>query len=82
MRPEDIPQDAWDAARAAYAGYGRAGEYDVTLAAYELIARAILAERERCARVAEDYQYEHLVIRERFAALIRKGEPPSGSIGG
>lgn len=37
-------------------------------------ARAILAERERCAKVCEDYKYEHAIVGARYAKEIRRGE--------
>ena len=58
-KPDDIPQDVWDVASkvvtdADYIFDGRFdGGYTPTP---EAIARAILAERERCARVVEDYE--------------------------
>jgi hypothetical protein len=45
-RPDDIPQDVWDAAERAYV-------HDDYFEQVEMTARAILAERERCAKVAE-----------------------------
>lgn len=46
-RPADISQDVWEAAQAAI----RASQDDGTSGC----VRAILAERERCAKVAESY---------------------------
>lgn len=48
-KPEDIPQDVWDAADAVLDG--NAWNPIRT----EAIARTIMAERERCAKVAGDY---------------------------
>ena len=50
-KPEDIPQDVWDTAERCWTfvmdeTHGAPDEI-------EQIARAILAERERCAKVAE-----------------------------
>lgn len=57
-KPDDIPQDAWDAAREAMNAH-----YHVTSArnqsewdAYIYVAaRAVLVERERCAQIADDH---------------------------
>lgn len=63
-RPDDVPEDVWTAAREglaveyevlgragpypSYANLARNGEGDFTLCSILAIARAILAERERC----------------------------------
>lgn len=51
-KPDDIPQDVWDDAERRLGDRFLLGARD---AAVEIIARAIMAERERCAKVAEDY---------------------------
>lgn len=49
-KPNDISEDAWDAARERVAAIlVFTGEAAMT----EIVARAILAERERCAGIAE-----------------------------
>jgi hypothetical protein len=63
-KPDDIPQDAWDAARDA----GQWIDFDMQV---EATARAILAERERCAKVpalSGEETFADLVI-----AAIRNG---------
>jgi hypothetical protein len=84
-KPEDIPQDVWDAAV-------EATRYrDITLD--EAIARAIMAATERAAQVAESYRERnlgeatgsayadgHFVACGRIAAAIRNGAQPSNAI--
>lgn len=48
-KPEDIPKDIWDATGRVLDGYLYS-----PMSADEAIARAIMAEREACARIAED----------------------------
>jgi hypothetical protein len=45
MKPDWCPQGVWDAANLAW--------NDTTTSGREMVARAIIAERERCAVVAE-----------------------------
>lgn len=45
-KPDDIPQDVWDAAAIGVDYYSRRQEH---------VARAVLAERERCAVKADRY---------------------------
>lgn len=80
-KPDDIPQDVWDAASAVYAQLTvDVGEWHDKVH----IARAILAERERCAKLAErEGVYPELNVAgggpewyrhaQRIAAAIRKG---------
>ena len=49
-KPEDIPEDVW---RAAEVAHGQFADSSVTMNLGEIIARAILAERERCAELIE-----------------------------
>lgn len=49
-KPEDIPQDVWEVARKVWLAIRRPEHTGVLPS--EAIARAILAERERCAKVA------------------------------
>lgn len=51
-KPDDIPQDVWDAAVAEVTG-------DDTRLSLVVISRAILAERERCAKVADAERDRH-----------------------
>ena len=68
-KPDDIPQDVWDSAE-------RGMEY--LARRQELIARAIMAEREACAVVAlcwQDVSFSDTA--EQIAAAIRKrGKSP------
>ena len=48
-RSEDIPQDVWDAAEAVETDINGP---DHSAYSHAAIARAIMAERERCARLA------------------------------
>jgi hypothetical protein len=52
-KPDAIPDDVMKAAEAAFAGHGRAGEFEETRQIRDNIARAIMAERERCAQIVE-----------------------------
>lgn len=59
MRPDDIPEDAWDAAEVRVNEMARNIRDDCQCVdcrsiRVEAFARAILAERERCAKVAEE----------------------------
>ena len=50
-KPDDIPQDVWDAARSTYEELFRIGAFrgaGVVVDPQATIARAIMAERERC----------------------------------
>ena len=50
-RPENIPQDVWGVAISCYDLFRAGYSNDARLP----IALAILAERKRCAKVADDY---------------------------
>lgn len=77
-KPDDIPQDVWDA------GEDHLRRYSYLLISTEIVARAMLAERERCAKLAElegvcpelnvagggPEWYRHA---QRTASAIRKG---------
>lgn len=65
-KPDDIPEDVWDAANVAYIAIDdhalapmdclHCGGLSIDQwATQAVIARAILAERERCARIADHY---------------------------
>lgn len=84
MNPDDIPDDVWRAA----AHVGR--EYVFATHERIVVARAIMAERERCALVAEGFEQTrdwvpkslYAAIRNEVAARIRRGVPagfPTGS---
>jgi hypothetical protein len=87
-KPDDIPQDVWDAALQVMREHHRGttarsqAEWD----RYAIIgARGIMAERDRCARIAESWTEAQQPIVERsktyslhdvadeIAASIRKG---------
>jgi hypothetical protein len=51
-KPADIPDDVWDAAEAVEAFVPN---FYLQSEAVEQIARAILAERERCAKIAREF---------------------------
>lgn len=77
MKPEDISQDAWDYSAAVehvYCGCapGRSrtngtSHHDSCWKKVEAHARALLAEREACALIADN----HLVPSKRIASAIR-----------
>lgn len=79
MKPEDLPDDIWETAQAVAIGVG-AG---LAIGAYETIARAILAERARCAKVADEHakakwRGDNQVVRvtaESIADRIRNPSP-------
>jgi hypothetical protein len=84
-KPDDIPQDVWDVARKETGGWMAAGESESNDALVKSVARAILAERERCAVVAYAEAVKHCSARDgqtlighpvghSIAAAIRKGE--------
>lgn len=60
-KPADIPEDVWDAADVALDGILRAGD---PVATTEVVARAILAERERCN---ERHRAAHTSIKNKAA---------------
>ena len=88
-KPDDIPQDVWDAAVPLALQYVEwlipaphdyAGSEDVLT---KVIARAIMVERERCAKVADDYPSRDPAgdgngywAAEEIAAAIRGGAQP------
>jgi hypothetical protein len=66
-------------------GYGATGRRDLMadyIEAKEELRLAILAavqeEREACARVCADYKYEHKILCDRFADLIRNRSVTEG----
>lgn len=83
-KPDDIPQDVWDAAKRAYWPSGGTPEpkSKITRDKITWIANAIMAERERCARIAEDHGEtdgtgpECEGCGEFIGAVIRKGAAP------
>jgi hypothetical protein len=74
----DMPLDVWQTAILAAIDVGFSEHSYVTKA----IARAILTERERCAKVCINFRYEHKIVGERYAAAIRSGENPMGKLEG
>lgn len=62
----EIPADVMETAQAVASAYGMEGAN-----ALEAIASAIMAERERCAKITEDWQSD-LVIGERINAAIKR----------
>ena len=81
----DVPDDIMRAASEAWRGCWTLN-LDETITGAEAIARAIAAERERCAKVAE-YEATRNAIRpldaicggamaHKIAAAIRKGDKP------
>jgi hypothetical protein len=50
-KPDDIPEDVWATARASAFGETGDMETDINI----LVARAILAERERCVKIADAF---------------------------
>jgi len=79
-KPDDIPQDVWVDAGMELAGR-RIPASDTEVAdtvagwAREIASRAILAERERCALVAEAQgrRYAELAVGHSIATAIRNG---------
>lgn len=74
-RPEDIPQDVWDAAFAAMPPINR-DAYETSPYAMVLhlgFARAIMAERDRCARIAFCAYDRKTEICSRIVRKIRTG---------
>lgn len=75
-KPDGIPQDVWDAAREATGGWMAAGESESNAALVQSVGRAIVAERERCAKIADAYAYGgsgSFNAPIEIAAAIRKG---------
>ena len=66
-KPDDIPQDVWDA---ALAGFDPAITPATLDTVYLLIARAILTERERCAEEANGIDPEILSGLSDFAVSV------------
>lgn len=91
-KPDEFPADAWDAAAKWAHDLREWADHGNTLAVYrdhdenaftDTIARAILAERERCAQCAEEVGKAYaedeagwLDCSETIAASIRKGTTP------
>lgn len=88
-KPDDIPQDVWATAEKMASEYRRWVDHGNTLASLsdhaeaamaDSFARAILAERERCAKVCADEIEQarqlgphHIPVISGIAAAIRKG---------
>lgn len=80
-RPQDIPEDARDAAdRLVTLMQGLVEDFNGWQfeATVDLAARAILAERERAATVVENFAdpRNHPACADLIAAAIRKGSTP------
>jgi len=76
-KPDDIPQDVWDAASSAFFRMDPEGASEMTNPE-EPIARAILAERERCAGIVglyADHPHSPVIgmIADEIAVAIRAG---------
>lgn len=75
LPPDGIPQDVWDAAQACIKGVGWHAN-SIFIGA----ARGIMAERERCAKQAEELandrdQGGEIWVARRIADAIRKPTP-------
>ncbi len=79
MRPEDISEEAWNVAEVYLRNLSH------LLSSTEIVARVLLAERERCAKLAEqgrvawyssDYQGGFNDACNTVARAIRNGEAP------
>lgn len=70
MKPDDIPQDVWGAAKESMEVWGSLPEPKTPYEAYKnfesAIARAILTERERCARVCDDAEKQCFEGRNKY----------------
>lgn len=64
-KPDDIPQDVWDAA-----SYSVTAAPVYTGALHENVARAIMAERERCADLLDEESY---AMRDQRDEMIEHG---------
>ncbi len=76
MRPDDIPEDVWEKAKAVM----RDSPFAMDASDYvehtaDLIARAILAERERCAKIGW-LQSKQGATHDQIAAAIRGPHAP------
>jgi hypothetical protein len=71
-KPDDIPQDVWDAANATL-GAGTVGVHLISAKGAEHIARAILSERNRCARIAFCAYDRKTEICSKIVRKIRSG---------
>ena len=78
-RPDDIPQDVWDAAQDAVLGDTGDMDFDISLA----IARTVMAERERCANACNafdapvsdsDFVHGQATAAQQIRSAIRGGE--------
>ncbi len=84
IKPEDIPQDVWNAALEATGGWMAAGEPESNEALVKSVARAIMAaqaeQREKDARLCErranshGWNYHLPSVGRELADAIRRGE--------
>jgi len=77
-KPDDIPQDVWDATNALVPGTVTAYTVEHRRNYRYMVARALLAQRENDARIAEVHADEkfpasHAAYGYGIAAAIRKG---------
>jgi hypothetical protein len=79
-KPEDIPQDVWLAAN-SFLTASMVGVNIMSARSAEMVSYAILAERERCAQIADGireevlaaHQHERAHAVECVAVAIRNG---------
>ncbi len=69
-KPEDIPQDVWDAVRVPSEDAFVAFDPDEAQA---IVARAVLAERNRCSRIAFSAYARKTEICSKIVRKIRTG---------
>jgi hypothetical protein len=76
-KPEDIPQDVWATSvkveLVVEVEFTDLRDWNSRDVATEVIARAIMAERERCAKIAGDYPTTRMIDGPQIATRIRKG---------
>lgn len=70
-KPDDIPQDVWDSAEDQLRGLS------YLLSSTEIVARVILAETERCAKIADSWPNLHPILQEEISAAIRTHQSPT-----
>jgi hypothetical protein len=77
-KPEDIPQDVWDAAQkteqACMDSTMHTAASEGRHACETIIARAIMAERDRCALLAFAAYERNTELRSKIVRRIRSGQ--------
>lgn len=77
-RPEGIPQDVWDATlRAIYAPGFPGGDLPTAIMEQDIqsiVAHAIMAERERCAKIIDDANEHYATLHEAAKTSKPKSE--------